>query len=212
MAITELTLKVMPRPRTRKTVMLSGLDPETAVSTMARALGSPADVSTAAHLPSWRDAPMTILRLDGFPDSVSARIDTLAALIGDKFALESLGDDASDTVWNEIRDVTILSGNGPLWRVVIPPSKASEFVADLTDADWFMDWAGGLVWVATAEDPNTLRTAAAAAGGHAMLVRADATMRERVPAFQPQANGVQALEIQIRRAFDPTGVFETGRF
>jgi len=211
-AITELTLKVMPRPRTRKTVMLRGLDPETAVRTMARALGSPADVSTAAHLPSWGDAPTTMFRLDGFPDSVSARIDTLAALIGDKFALESLGDDASDTAWNEIRDVTILPVGGPLWRVVIPPSKAPEFVATLTDAEWFMDWAGGLVWIATAGDPTILRDAATAAGGHATLIRADAAMRSTIATFQPQPRSVAALETQIRRTFDPAGIFETGRF
>lgn len=211
-AITELTLKVMPRPKTRKTILLRGLDPETAVRMMARALGSTADVNTAAHLPSWGDAPMTMFRLDGFPESVSARIDTLTALIGDKFAFESLGDDASDTAWDDIRDVTILPGNGPLWRVVIPPSKAPEFVATFTDAEWLMDWAGGLVWVATAEDPTLLRDAAAAAGGNATLIRADAAMRSNIATFHPQPRGVAALETQIRRAFDPAGVFETGRF
>ena len=45
-----------------------------------------------------------------------------------------------------------------------------------------------------------------------MLVRAPETMRSRVPALHPPAAGVRALEQRVRRAFDPLGVFETGRF
>lgn len=211
-AMTELTLKVVPKPRTRKTLLLRGLDPEAAVAMMARALGSAADVSATTHLQSWRDAPATVFRLDGFPPSVAARIDTLTALIGDKFALESLDDDASDALWDEIRDVTILPRNGPLWRIVVAPSKAPAFVAALSDTKWFMDWAGGLVWAATAEDATKVRTAAADSGGHATLIRADAAVRAAISTFHPQASGVEALETQVRRAFDPAGVFETGRF
>ena len=33
-----------------------------------------------------------------------------------------------------------------------------------------------------------------------------------VPAFHPLAPGLAALEARVRRAFDPAGVFETGRF
>jgi glycolate oxidase FAD binding subunit len=45
-----------------------------------------------------------------------------------------------------------------------------------------------------------------------MLVRADAAMRAVVPALHPQPKPLAALEERVRRAFDPAGVFETGRF
>jgi glycolate oxidase FAD binding subunit len=45
-----------------------------------------------------------------------------------------------------------------------------------------------------------------------MLVRAPEAMRAVVPAFHPAAAGLAALELRVRRAFDPAGVFETGRF
>ena len=45
-----------------------------------------------------------------------------------------------------------------------------------------------------------------------MLVRAPEPMRTKVPALHPSAPGVAALEARVRRAFDPMGVFETGRF
>ena len=82
-------------------------------------------------------------------------------------------------------------------------------VAALPGADWLFDWAGGLVWLASEADP---RAVAEAAGGHAMLVRADEAMRTTVPALHPQATALAALEARVRRAFDPDGLFETGRF
>jgi len=45
-----------------------------------------------------------------------------------------------------------------------------------------------------------------------MLVRAPEAMRAEVPALHPQPAGAAALETRVRRAFDPAGVFETGRF
>ena len=50
--MTEVTLKVMPKPESERTLMLAGLDDVTANRAMTAALGSPYDVSGAAHLPS----------------------------------------------------------------------------------------------------------------------------------------------------------------
>jgi glycolate oxidase FAD binding subunit len=72
-ALTELTLKVLPAPRTQQTLVMRGLDPAGAVAAMARAMGSAAEVTAAAHLPDWRGEAMTALRLDGFAESVAAR-------------------------------------------------------------------------------------------------------------------------------------------
>ena len=50
--MTEVTLKVMPRPESERTLLLRGLDDVTANKAMTAALGSPFDVSGAAHLPN----------------------------------------------------------------------------------------------------------------------------------------------------------------
>jgi glycolate oxidase FAD binding subunit len=75
--MTEVTLKVMPRSESERTLVLRGLDDVTAVKAMTAALGSPFDVSGAAHLPNsaFRAAegalaelgsqPVTLLRLEG---------------------------------------------------------------------------------------------------------------------------------------------------
>jgi glycolate oxidase FAD binding subunit len=94
----------------------------------------------------------------------------------------------------------------------VPPSAAPDILAALPDAGWLLDWAGGLIWLASGSDPLTIRRLAEAGGGHATLVRADAAMRATVPALHPQPAPVATLEARVRRAFDPVGVFETGRF
>ena len=50
--MTEVTLKVMPRPESERTLVLRGLDAIAANRAMTAALGSPFDVSGAAHVPN----------------------------------------------------------------------------------------------------------------------------------------------------------------
>lgn len=202
-ALTEVTLKVLPAPRTRLTLVLRGLDAAGAVSAMARALGSAAEVTAAAHLPDWRGEAVTALRLDGFAESVAAR----AAMLPEFEAIED-----GDALWLAVRDASPLPGALPFWRLIVAPGKAPGVVAALPDAEWLFDWAGGLIWLASAADPAAIRAAAEAAGGHATLVRSGEAMRRTVPALHPQPSALAAIEARVRRAFDPDGVFETGRF
>ena len=85
--MTEVTLKVMPKPESERTLVLRGLDDITANRAMTAALGSPFDVSGAAHLPNSAFRPavgalaglgaagqaVTLLRLEGIAASVAAR-------------------------------------------------------------------------------------------------------------------------------------------
>jgi len=199
-ALTEVTLKVLPAPRERRTLVVRGLDPVAAVARMGEAMGSAAEVSAAAHLPDWQGAALTALRLDGFPPSIAAR----AAMLPDFTAIPD-----GDALWEAVRFASPLPAGRPLWRVIVAPSRAPDVVAALPGADWLFDWAGGLIWLASETDP---RAVAEAAGGHATLVRASEAMRVEVPALHPQPAALAALEARMRRAFDPDGLFETGRF
>lgn len=202
-ALTELTLKVLPAPRTRLTLVMRGLDAAGAVAVMARAMGSAAEVTAAAHLPDWRGDATTALRLDGFAESVAAR----AAMLPGFEALED-----GDALWLAVRDAAPLPREWPLWRLIVAPGQAPDVIAALPDAEWLFDWAGGLVWLASNADPAVVRAAAEAAGGHATLVRASEAVRAMVPTLHPQPAALAAIEVRVRRAFDPDGVFETGRF
>jgi glycolate oxidase FAD binding subunit len=202
-ALTQVTLKVLPRPETCATVVLRGLAPAAAIAAMSKALGSQAEVAAAAHLPGDADsASQTLLRLQGFGPSVAAR----AALLGPTQDATSL--------WDTVRDVAPLRTARTLWRVVLAPARACELIAALQPlgAKWLLDWAGGLVWIALEDGAVAVRTAAIRCGGHASLVRAPEELRRSVPAFHPESPGVAALSLRVRRAFDPDGVFAGARF
>ena len=215
-AITEITLKVLPLPRCRATMVLDGLDERAAHAAMAQGVGSHAEVAAAAHLPAAVNdgRAMTLLLVQGFEPSVAARCALLPALLCDHGTLRAMDPVEADGLWDKVRTVSPLDDRQPLWRVVVPPSGSHVVVGALQPlgARWLFDWAGGLVWLSFDGDAAIVRAAAEQAGGHAMLVRAPAEWRAKVPAQHPRAAGVAKLEARIRRGFDPGGVFETGRF
>jgi glycolate oxidase FAD binding subunit len=213
-AMTELTVRVAPAPREIATVVLEGLEFATARNVMARALGSAAEVAAAAYLPAAADRlSQTALRVQGFGPSVAARVAMLQSMLRDVATAPTFWADDAKIFWDDIAALRPLAGAGALWRINLAPSRAPALVAALAPGSaWLADWGGGLVWLAGDRPAESIREAAALADGHATLVRAPASMRAAVPTFQPPTAGVAALERRLRRAFDPAGVFETGRF
>jgi glycolate oxidase FAD binding subunit len=149
--MTEVTLKVMPKPESERTLMLRALDDLTANRAMTAALGSPFDVSGAAHLPNSAFRPaggalaelgsqglgsqglgsqglaVTLIRLEGIAASVADRAGSLSKALAPFGAVEILQDTASVAVWRAIRDVEPFAARGslgawPVWRIVCPPA------------------------------------------------------------------------------------------
>lgn len=208
-AITELTVKVLPRPRVSVTMAVYGLDCRAACAAMACALGSHAEISAAArHV----DGVM-LLRVTGFEPSVEARCAMLPDLLRDNGALVRLDPALADRLWHEAGTGVALDGS-ILWCLHVPPGRAADIIAKLEPlgARWSLDWGGGRIWLALDDDAAPVRAAAEAAGGQAMLVRAPDASRATIPAQHPRPAGVAALEARVRRAFDPDSLFETGRF
>lgn len=214
-AITELTLKVLPCAEARATHAIIGLSATSAVQAMAVAMGSQCTVAAAAHRPARGGSPaLTALRLEGFEPSVVARGRMLDALLAPFGVVERIDAADADHFWDDLQTLKPLGQEQPLWRVNVPPRAGASLANALGahGAQWLLDWAGGLVWIAFGGDPALVRDEAARAGGHATLLRATPEQRRAVPTFHPLAPGLAALEERVRRAFDPAGVFETGRF
>lgn len=228
-AMTEVTIKVLPRAETEATVVVGGLDDARAAAAMSAALGSSYDVSGAAYLPdhvaSYFDglpkaAASTVLRLEGFAPSVAHRKETLAALMKPFGPVTLLDETNSRALWRSVRQVKAFTAahaiDRPLWRISTAPGKGHEIAARLTPAaQMFYDWGGGLVWVAMpiADEPDasSVRAAVAELGGHATLIRAPAAVRAVTDVFQPEEPGVVALTRRIKASFDPKAVLNPGR-
>src|SRR5689334_21510696 len=113
-AMTEVTLKVLPKPETEATVLISGLADAQACAAMAAAMGSSCDVSGAAHLPDHVAAcfdalpkaeASTVLRLEGFAPSVRHRQETLFTQMKSYGPVIILDAASSHALWRSVRDV-----------------------------------------------------------------------------------------------------------
>jgi glycolate oxidase FAD binding subunit len=232
-AMTDVTIKTLPRAETEQTILVLGGGAAAASKMMASAMGSYGDVSAAAHLPltiaadvaetaSARSA-VTALRLEGVTPSVAQRKSLLENLLVPFGALASLDEASSRALWRAIRDVTPFAAKGgrsdaDIWRISTAPARGAEIggaLADKAGAEILYDWAGGLLWAALPRSDDAqaplVHVTVAAAGGHATLIRAPAAVRAKVDVFTPEPAPLAALTQRVRKGFDPQGVLNPGR-
>lgn len=208
--LTEVSFKVLPRSAFTGVLRLEGLEDASAVQALSRALGSPYEVTGAAHLQTGMDgAPVTMIRLEGFENSVRYRAAALQeALAGfGAFTLED-DQDRTDAGWRHVRDAQPFhSAAGDVWRLSVKPGDAPGIVAQVPGSEAIYDWGGGLIWLRVPEGhpAKSIRAAVDAAGGHATRVRGAGG-----DVFHPQPDAVAALEAGLRVRFDPRGILNPG--
>ncbi|MDH4986031.1 FAD-binding protein [Aminobacter anthyllidis] len=226
---TDVTFKVLPAAETETTLIIRGLLDDNATAAMSIAMGSSAEVSSAAHLPERMAArvldgklggdPATLLRVEGFGPSVAYRLGHIRQLLGDAGPIEEVTEDASRTLWRDVRDVRPFADGSdkPVWRISMPPANAHHMVLALrmqAAADAFYDWQGGLVWLRMESEPEAELLRALIrkfGGGHATLVRAAPAWRGSVPVFEPQPAALAALSARLKAEFDPRNILNPGR-
>ncbi|HEY1862164.1 MAG TPA: glycolate oxidase subunit GlcE [Roseiarcus sp.] len=232
-ALTELTIKVMPKPETACTIVLHGLADAVAVRVLANALNSPLEVSGAAHLPGSiaRRSKIgavtaglgaaTALRLEGPRPSVAYRTDALEALVGRGLRLNEA---ETEAFWSEVGAVQPLLAQAPriVWRLCPTPSHAPtlarSLLSTLASAEFYFDWGGGLIWLSL--DPGEagpdagagiVRPEVKSAGGHATLIAAPEAIRAATPVFEPLSPALAELTARVKKGFDPRSVLNPGR-
>jgi len=210
----EVSVKVLPAPDQTRTLVLYGLSDDSAVKAMCIAMGSPHEVSGAAHVDG-----RTALRLEGVAPSVEARLKGLRELLAEAgAAMEELGTLESRTFWRDVRDAAPLAADAAVvWKLSCPPTEGPGVMARIKaqrpTARSFYDWSGGLIWLALppSADADQGLVRGALGSGHATLVRADEAVRRNVAVFQPQPAALAALALRVKESFDPKGLFNPGR-
>ena len=90
----------------------------------------------------------------------------------------------------------------PLWRLSVPAHVPPLDLPGLT----LIDWGGAQRWVRSDAPDSTLRSATAAAGGHATCFRGG----DREQPFHPLAEGLDLLHRRLKAAFDPHHILKPG--
>jgi glycolate oxidase FAD binding subunit len=229
--MTDITVKVLPAPEATRTLAVLGLDDAAAIRLLCAVLGSPYEVSGAAHLPAAVAArseigaiansglSATLIRLEGFGPSVADRFAALELKCGRDNAFIALDDEDCALLWREIRDVAPLTEPDKIvWRLSLSATDAAIAVNAIMaaiQAEAFYDWGGGLVWLslprADSADGHAALIRGVLPSGHATLMRAPADIRTGVPVFQPKSSALAALQRRVKAAFDPRFILGAGR-
>ena len=221
--MTEVTLKVLPMAELTGSLVLPGLDAVRGVAVLSAALGSPYGVSGAAWLPAAAAervpalagrGDVAVVRIEDFAKSVAYR---LGRLVDDLqvFGTATLLDDSdSRAAWRAIRDAVPLRAehSDAIWRVSVRPSNGPSVLVALEDARCFLDWGGGLVWVAGPPRLHDRVMAAAHAGrGTWTVLRGPEPMRAAVDVVPPEAPALARITRRVKAAMDPSGILNPGR-
>ncbi len=210
--LSEVSFKVLPRTGAVAVLLIEGLSDARAVEAMSAALGSPFEVTGAAHTPKGIDGdPVTMIRIEGFESSVAYRAGALKELLSGfgEIAVEE-NPERTTAGWRWVRDVEAFHGlPGDVWRLSVKPSDGPE-VAARAEADGLLyDWGGGMVWILV-PDGTDLRARLGEFSGHATLVRGSEATRAALQVFQPEPAPVAAITQGLRAKFDPRGILNPG--
>ena len=206
--LTEVSLKVLPKPETEATLVFESTDLATSLDIFSKAMASPFEVSGAARLPDGFDSAAksaTVLRIEGFGESVKYRCQELEQRLAKYNPAIVTDPQRSQAIWKEVRDIAPFAGKtGSVWRLSIKPSDAAYLAQRFDLADILLDWAGGRVWL-RADDSRDVRTELAPILGHATLIRGTG-----YPTFQPESQALSTLAKGLRSKFDPKGLLNPG--
>ncbi len=190
----EVSLKVLPVAPLEATLAFD-MDEATALRQLNRWGGLPLSLNASC----WQAGRLWV-RLRGAKAAVAAAQKTLGG--------EAVGEGEARALWVALREQALpffrLQGDESLWRVSLPDTAAVlDFGATL------VEWGGAQRWLKRpAGDAPAIRRAAAEAHGHATLFRsADKT----VPVFSPLKTPLDRIHRELKKQFDPAGIFNRGR-
>ncbi|MCW5667887.1 MAG: glycolate oxidase subunit GlcE [Piscinibacter sp.] len=197
--ILEVSLKVLPVAPATATLRFS-MDQAQALDRLNRWGGQPLPINASA----WWDGTL-LVRLRGAFAAVQSAIATLGG--------ELIEPAHAAPFWDGLRDhgdeffakaAAAVEAGAALWRLSVP--QTAPVLA--LPGEQLVEWGGAQRWLCSGVGAAAVRDAAARAGGHATLFRA---RDKSAGAFAPLKAPLDRIHRELKKAFDPSGVFNAGR-
>ena len=210
--ITEVSLKVLPVAPAEATLVFE-IDQAKALAQLHRWGGQPLPLNASCWVHEHSDAgqrDLLCLRLRG----AVAAVESACRKMTQEVSAERLDNTVAESAWLACREMHLpffTQSPAPdmaLWRLSVAQT------APVLDLPWpqLVEWHGGQRWLwAPAAEAPRLRAAALAAGGHATLFRAAQAADKNVGVFAPLVSPLDRIHRELKKQFDPAGIFNRGR-
>ena len=227
--LTELSVKVLPKPQSSKTLIINNPHIKKAIEYLGTALSSSSDPSGGVFYPEQFDqsftfndlthkGALTAIRIEGPSNSVDHRIKNLSAELGllenEYSILESV---QTKIFWNKTKNLEIFSNSKKnLLRIVVPISETLSVLQKLKpyEINYFLDWGGSLIWVEL-EKINLkilreIKDIMQQHSGYFTIIKVEDDLKASADIFTIDPIKYKISE-KIKKSFDPKRIFNPGK-
>ena len=221
--ILEASVKVLPKPAATASLRCS-ISEARALTVLNEWAGQPLPLSASCWIgvgDANTDGELTI-RLAG----AIAAVHSATTLMKTTLSAIDLDPIVANAFWHDLREHQLdcfhdLGGDEVLYRLslpaICPAIQLTEFSSSAASHTRILEWHGQQRWWYGPGDAATQAKVKAKAiehGGHASCFRVGSTgVEQRFTLLSDQAHSaaLTAVQNQLRKAFDPSGIFATGR-
>jgi len=227
--LTEISIKVLPKPPSNKTLIINSPHLKKALEFLRLALSSSSDPSGGVFYPEYFKnhftfndltikGPITAIRIEGLNQSVEYRITKLREeLKVDNNEHVILETEQSNIFWEKTKCLQVFSElKNNLIRIVVPPSESFDIINKLKiyNVKYFIDWGGNLIWVQL--DNISLKTLrdikefVVKASGYLTVIKIEENLKASVDIFTIDPIKYKITE-KIKKSFDPKRILNPGK-
>ena len=227
--LTELSVKVLPKPETNKTLIINNPHLKKALEYFDITLSSSIDPSGGVFYPEYfrknfifndltQKGALIGLRVEGPVNSVDHRIEKLRKeldVLNNEFSI--LEQEQSNIFWEKTRKLQVFTSlQGSLLRVVVPVSETFEVIQNLKKykINYFLDWGGSLIWLQI-DEINTkilreIKEIVQKAAGYLTVIKIEEDMKATIDIFTVDPIKYKISE-KIKKSFDPKRILNPGK-
>ena len=227
--LTELSVKVLPKPQSSKTLIINNPHIKKAIEYLGTALSSSSDPSGGVFYPEQFDqsftfndlthkGALTAIRIEGPSNSVDHRIKNLSTELGllenEYSILESV---QTKIFWNKTKNLEIFSNSKKnLLRIVVPISETLSVLQKMKpfEINYFLDWGGSLIWVELEKISlkilREIKDITQRHSGYFTIIKVEDDLKASADIFTIDPIKYKISE-KIKKSFDPKRIFNPGK-
>ena len=236
-ALTEITLKVLPKKQLTNTIVIKVDDRKKIYDLFDKIASSSSEITGAVFLPDEPDDSMFIrnketifkfndldftgpylaLRLEGDKVSINEKTKKITKELDlKKFKIAILDNYQSSPFWKKINNLELFQNTqNNLLRIVIEPANGSEMMSYLGNKfKYYIDWCGSLFWVEVPPKKNNkvgeIKKKSIELGGYMTIIKTSEEYDYEETIFTVDPVRLMISE-KIKKSFDPKRIFNPGK-